>query len=706
LAAAVLLLGSACGGDPPTDTVAVARVDVSPSATTMKLGEVRGLSALVYNGKGTVLSVPVSWNSSDAAVATVANTGLLSALAPGNVTVTASAGGKSGQVAVTVERARVARVLLAAGAPEEVLVGGAVTYVANPVDIEGGQAVGWTPTWSVSDTTVARIDNTGALRAIGAGSVNVRVAFDTAALTTTLRVRGSLDLRVTDLALAQAIQDQAGSIPMIRDGLPVLLSAWVTSDAPLSSGAWARASCGDAVGEQWRDSTRLVVPLDSTPRVTLPAVQWLLPNAKMGAGLTCHVVVDPEARIPDPRRDNNRFPVSGGKSFTVVDVPPLEITFIPIVLGADGGVMGNVTSSNVEQYLASARQMLPLGLVTPRVGNPYTTNVAFGGGQDVAWRAILREVESKRQLDGYRGHYYGVIRPGNGITFVQFSGFGFISGRSAVSVQVGWFNRESAARETVAHELGHNFGRPHAPCGGAASPDPAYPHPEAEIGVTGWDAWTAILGGRGDYQPPTTKDLMSYCRPLWISDYNFRKIIEGRQAMALARVDAAARSVLVRGEMGASPQLEAPFLVEGADVSDRRPGGTAIAEVLDGSGRVVASGPIALLVADHGGPPSFVGRVAVSSSANVAVVRVRTPDGRTVSRALATAATPPASVSPLGADLVRVTWDATRVSDVILRDADTGEVLTFASGGRAVVRVADKRLRATFSNGDTRLVRW
>jgi hypothetical protein len=77
---------------------------------------------------------------------------------------------------------------------------------------------------------------------------------------------------------------------------------------------------------------------------------------------------------------------------------------------------------------------------------------------------------------------------------------------------------------TFAHEILHKTGSPqHAPCGGPANVDPGYPDyptfsalPPASIGEVGFDA-TALTA----LDPLTTRDLMSYCSPKWISPYNY-----------------------------------------------------------------------------------------------------------------------------------------------------------------------------------------
>ncbi|HLT40905.1 MAG TPA: hypothetical protein VK034_31725, partial [Enhygromyxa sp.] len=76
--------------------------------------------------------------------------------------------------------------------------------------------------------------------------------------------------------------------------------------------------------------------------------------------------------------------------------------------------------------------------------------------------------------------------------------------------------RESV--NTAVHEIGHNQGAPHAPCGVGGDADPAYPHAGASIGVRGIDPLDGQM-----YSPNTHTDFMSYCRPYWVSDYRWTK---------------------------------------------------------------------------------------------------------------------------------------------------------------------------------------
>ena len=115
-------------------------------------------------------------------------------------------------------------------------------------------------------------------------------------------------------------------------------------------------------------------------------------------------------------------------------------------------------------------------------------------------------------------------------------------------------------RITFIHELGHTFGAPHAPSGGASDPDPSFPsdaaHSGGKIGVWGWDPENAIL------RDPTSPDLMGYdwvYQPLnvsaWVSDYNYGKFVRRIQ-----RVD----TIKLLTASGAPQRYRSVLLVRGS----------------------------------------------------------------------------------------------------------------------------------------------
>ena len=95
--------GSASGSAVVTVTQSVASVEVSPSAQTIGLGSTLQLTAEAFDENGeAVAGVEFSWESSDAAVATVDAGGLVTGVAEGVATITASAGSGQGTAKVTV----------------------------------------------------------------------------------------------------------------------------------------------------------------------------------------------------------------------------------------------------------------------------------------------------------------------------------------------------------------------------------------------------------------------------------------------------------------------------------------------------------------------------------------------------------------------------------------------------------------------------
>jgi hypothetical protein len=91
-----------------------------------------------------------------------------------------------------------------------------------------------------------------------------------------------------------------------------------------------------------------------------------------------------------------------------------------------------------------------------------------------------------------------------------------------------------AAMDVVIHELGHNHGREHAPCGDPGGPDPAFPHPNASLGTRGWDSGRdeLIIPALDPLTGEPWADFMSYCWPNWWSDYSWRALTDRVERMS------------------------------------------------------------------------------------------------------------------------------------------------------------------------------
>jgi hypothetical protein len=132
------------------------------------------------------------------------------------------------------------------------------------------------------------------------------------------------------------------------------------------------------------------------------------------------------------------------------------------------------------------------------------------------WVALNAAVQAQRVADGNRTDvlYYGLMAVGIPM--------GPIIGCNSGGVSTG----SNGDGVTMAHELGHACGLPHAPCGTPGDPNyPAYePYdpantPQASIGEYGLDISTGNI-----FSPATFKDMMAYCGPRWISLYNYGRL--------------------------------------------------------------------------------------------------------------------------------------------------------------------------------------
>jgi Bacterial Ig-like domain (group 2) len=167
LGAAIITFG-ACGGD-SVDPIAVSSVSVSPGTASVAIGATTQLAAATLDGNGTVITGrSVTWSTSNASIATVSG-GLVTGVAPGNVTISAASEGKTGSAVITVQPPPVATVTITPAAPT-VVEADTVRLTAVLRAADGSTLTGRTITWTSGTPANATISNAGLITGVQPGT--------------------------------------------------------------------------------------------------------------------------------------------------------------------------------------------------------------------------------------------------------------------------------------------------------------------------------------------------------------------------------------------------------------------------------------------------------------------------------------------------------------------------------------------------------
>ena len=411
-------------------------------------------------------------------------------------------------------------------------------------------------------------------------------------------------LTVPSVHLTQAVQDAEGSVPLVA-GRRALLRVFARSDSANAFQPEARALFYQD-GAMVHDS-RLVAPAGGIPtgieegRVD-GSFNAVVPGSVLRPGVEMVVELDPDRALPLAPASVRRVPAQGRAVLDVRSVPALRLKIVPVhyAWATNAG-----TNAKVLEFarglgepdaagLRFARALLPTPGLNATVREPYLTwaDTTVMGGP-----GLLDEIELLRHLEvgGEDMYYHGVfaapriVREGG---FWNFVGLAFTPGQSGITMTHEHDGAETAAAaQIIAHEIGHNLGLEHAPCGVPASVDPAFPYADGSTGAWGYD-----FGGSGRPErmasPVHSRDLMSYCLPQWVSDYSFAKALRYLvETTAPARIGTVAPSVgsvagiasnrssqsgrsllLWGGVRDGWPVLEPPFVWEALPKLPERPG--------------------------------------------------------------------------------------------------------------------------------------
>jgi hypothetical protein len=277
-------------------------------------------------------------------------------------------------------------------------------------------------------------------------------------------------------------------------------------------------------------------------------------------------------------------------------------------------------------------------------------------------------------------------------------------------VALGWDHLPSGSA-VVSHELGHNWGRNHAPCG-TTDPDPQYPNPDGSIGVYGIDIATETL------KQSTLGDVMGYCDPRWIGDYTYKAVMNYLSppspiVLNAWKNEAVQPSLLVWGHIrNGEIVLEPAFQVNTRPSLPDRAGPYSVEASSEDGTRIFSLSFTPKEITDvPGDQKNFAFAVPISdvAAARLTTLRISGPGRealRTARRDPAAGAQPRTGVKPLALEARRVVsgrvdvrWDALAHPMVMVRDAETGEVLSLARGGSVQIPSFKREVDLVLSDG-------
>jgi hypothetical protein len=667
------------------------------TAFTPTQGPVGTVVTLV--GTGFTAGATVAFHGTPAPAVTFVSATQLQATVPagatsGSISVTTAAGTATSPAAFTVTQV-VGAPTLTSFSPTQGPVGTAVTLTGT--GFTPGATVAFHGTAATAVTYGSATQLTATVPA-GAttGTLSVTTAAGTGASSSAFTVQtapSGVDLSVGAWYLSQSVQTLARSIPLVagKDGY---LRVFALASGSNALAPKVRVTVTGGSPSPWVQTIN--APAAAVPTAVAEdnlASSWNLaiPGAVIAVGGTLKVELDPDGAIPESNKANNTVTAA-------LDARALAVFRTTIIPVTQQGLTGNVTNGRtLASWGGLLNALYPIAGIDVALGSPYTTQANLNTGSD-GWNTLLGDLNNKRVADGTNRYYYGAVS-------VSYSGglagLGYIGAPTAIGWDKGGYD------QVFAHETGHNFGRSHAPCG-LTGADSGWPtdaaHASAAIGVYGLDTRT------GEAKAPSAfKDLMSYCGPVWVSDYTYKGVLDYRTAGHLAEdltegaLPARTDCLLISGTVrNGQLALDPAYFVHTRPTAPRP--GAYVLELKDRHGATLLKVPFgAVPIADSDcGHQGFAFAIPLDCALQTAyqALRVITPTGGLVQRNAG-----PGDVFQLptatqhGPHVARIQWDAKAFPTAMIRNPATQEVLAFAREGLLDLATDAKTLEVTLSDG-------
>ena len=270
---------------------------VAPAASSIPVNTTQQFSATgsYADGSSSDLTALVTWKSSSTAVATVDINGIVTGVAPGTSTVSASIGGVTGSTTLTVNAPTLSSISIT---PVDLTIGIGINqqFTATATYSDGSaQDLVSGVTWSSSSASVASINGSGLATTMGAGQTTITATVGSLSDTTTLTAVSahliSIDVEPKAVSIAVGTTLQFSAVGTFDDGSTQLLpSVTWTSSVPGTatvgaSGLATSVGTGSATISAISGSVTGTASL-SVDSATLVSIAVTPANSSMAVGTT------------------------------------------------------------------------------------------------------------------------------------------------------------------------------------------------------------------------------------------------------------------------------------------------------------------------------------------------------------------------------------------------------------------------------------
>ena len=230
---AVVVVVASCGGggddgggttNPPGT---VARVEITAPSASMEVGQNMQVTTRYFDASSSQLTGrTVTYSSSNAGIASVSTSGLVTAAGPGAVIITATVDGVQGNLSINVTQIPVFFILITPANPS-VRQGETLTLTAQPQNAIGQPLTGRAVSWSSANTARATITQGGVVTGVSPGNVYIRATSEGKVDSVNLRVRSLITPSITGTSSVTLVPGGTGSITGVNFGATVAENAVV-----------------------------------------------------------------------------------------------------------------------------------------------------------------------------------------------------------------------------------------------------------------------------------------------------------------------------------------------------------------------------------------------------------------------------------------------------------------------------------------------